>query len=106
MVTDTRTAAHDTKKETSMSSARITGFGLVVEDLPRSLAFYRELGEDVPEDDAHTPHAEAELANGGKMLWVTAEVVLGCVPDWKEPDGGHRIAAMGVLRPAHEVESQ
>lgn len=89
-----------------MSSARITGFGLVVEDLPRSLAFYRELGVDVPEVDAHTPHAEAELANRGKMLWDTVEVVRGFVPDWKAPDGGHRIALTVELDTPAEVDAE
>jgi hypothetical protein len=36
--------------------AQVDLIGLVVEDMGRSLAFYRELGLDVPDDAAERPH--------------------------------------------------
>lgn len=89
-----------------MSSARVAGVGLVVKDLPRSVAFYRELGVDVPEVDAHTPHVEAELGGGVKMLWDTIDVVRTFVPDWQEPQGGHRIALTVALETPAQVDAE
>ena len=43
---------------------RLDLIGLVVEDMGRSLAFYRELGIDLPEDGDRQPHVETTLPGG------------------------------------------
>jgi uncharacterized glyoxalase superfamily protein PhnB len=53
-----------------MSGARFNQVSLVVQDLHQSLAFYRRLGLDIPEDgiwaiDGHGHHARAEM--GGEV---------------------------------------
>ena len=42
-------------------TARLDIIGMVVEDMARSLAFYRRLGLDVPADADTEPHVEATL---------------------------------------------
>jgi catechol 2,3-dioxygenase-like lactoylglutathione lyase family enzyme len=65
--------------------------GLVVSDMARSLAFYRQLGVEVPEADDQ-PHVEAPIAEGVRLAFDTAETVRSYDPSWIEPaGGGHRI---------------
>ena len=49
--------------------AQLDLIGLVVEDMGRSLAFYRELGLDVPDDADQRPHVEAALPGGLRLAW-------------------------------------
>lgn len=72
--------------------AQLDLIGLVVEDMARSLAFYRLLGLDLPPDADGRPHAETVLAGGLRLAWDTVETVRSFDPDWKPPTGGHRIA--------------
>jgi hypothetical protein len=46
---------------------RLAFFGLVVSDIPKSLAFYRHLGLDIPQEADTKPHVDLELP-GGLML--------------------------------------
>jgi catechol 2,3-dioxygenase-like lactoylglutathione lyase family enzyme len=66
--------------------------GLVVEDMARSLAFYRELGLDIPADADGQPHVEVGLPGGMRLAWDTVETVRSFDPGWQGPSGGHRIA--------------
>ena len=43
---------------------QLAAFGVIVDNMPRSLAFYRELGVDLPSEADEQPHAEAALAGG------------------------------------------
>jgi uncharacterized glyoxalase superfamily protein PhnB len=72
--------------------AHLNLIGLVVEDMARSLAFYRLLGLDLPPEADGQPHAETTLAGGLRLAWDTVETVQSFDPDWKPPTGGHRIA--------------
>jgi catechol 2,3-dioxygenase-like lactoylglutathione lyase family enzyme len=47
--------------------AQLDLIGIVVEDMGRSLAFYRELGLDVPEDADDQPHAETPPSGGQRI---------------------------------------
>jgi catechol 2,3-dioxygenase-like lactoylglutathione lyase family enzyme len=72
--------------------ATFDAFGLVVDDMARSLAFYRELGLDLPADADAQPHVEHVLPGGLRLLWDTADVVRSFDPDWRPPaGGGHRL---------------
>ena len=72
-------------------TARFDAIGLVVDDMGRSLAFYRMLGLDIPADADAEPHVEATLPGGTRMLWDTVETVRSFDPDWTPPSGGQRI---------------
>lgn len=65
--------------------------GLVVEDMDRSLAFYRRLGLEVP-DGAGGPHAEIPLPGGLKLMLDTREEVQTFDPAWSTPRGGPAVA--------------
>ncbi len=81
--------------------ARLDLIGIVVEDMARSLAFYRHLGLDVPPEADQEPHVEAALPGGLRLAWDTVEVVRSFDPDWSPPRGGHRMGlAFRVETPA------
>ncbi|MBM7774871.1 catechol 2,3-dioxygenase-like lactoylglutathione lyase family enzyme [Actinokineospora baliensis] len=83
-----------------MTDARIAFFGLVVEDMARSLAFYRLAGLDLPAEADQEPHVEADLG-GVKLVWDTVGTIKSFDPDWTPPTGGHRVAiAFGLPDPA------
>ena len=65
--------------------------GMVVSDLPASLAFYRRLGLDLPADADTAPHVEVTLP-GLRIAWDTVETIRSFVPDWQQPEGRNRIA--------------
>lgn len=62
--------------------------GFVVEDIERSLAFYRLLGVPAP-SVPEGPHVEAVLPNGLRICWDTIDVVKSFMPNWETPTG-HR----------------
>jgi catechol 2,3-dioxygenase-like lactoylglutathione lyase family enzyme len=64
-------------------------FGIVVSDMPRSLAFYRKLGLDFPEGKENEGHVEAELSGGFRYALDTEEVMRSFDPEWQRPTGGH-----------------
>jgi catechol 2,3-dioxygenase-like lactoylglutathione lyase family enzyme len=66
--------------------------GLVVADMPTSLAFYRRLGLDIPAAADAEAHVEVALPNGLRLAWDTVEVIRGFDPEWTPPTGGHRVS--------------
>jgi catechol 2,3-dioxygenase-like lactoylglutathione lyase family enzyme len=80
---------------------RLNVFGLIVEDMARSLAFYRELGLEIPAEADREPHVEARLPGGFRLTWDTIETIRGFDPGWQPPTGSHRIGlAFEVDTPA------
>jgi uncharacterized glyoxalase superfamily protein PhnB len=77
--------------------------GIVVEDMERSLAFYRLLGVDVPESGE--AHVEATLPNGMRVGWDTVETIRSFDPDWEPPSGGQRIGLAFLCDSPGEVDS-
>lgn len=69
---------------------QLDAFGIVVDDMSASLAFYRLLGLQFPDGAASEGHVEAELAGGVRLMFDTVEVVRS-FSEWQPPDGGHRI---------------
>jgi catechol 2,3-dioxygenase-like lactoylglutathione lyase family enzyme len=69
---------------------RLDLIGIVVTDMARSLAFYRELGLDLPPEMDAEPHVETTLPGGLRMAWDTVEVIRSFDPDWQLPTG-HRM---------------
>ena len=65
---------------------------LVVADMARSLAFYRQLGLDIPAEADGEPHVHVELPGGMHLAFDTIETIKSFDPSWQPPSGGHRVA--------------
>ncbi|MBL3687086.1 glyoxalase [Leucobacter zeae] len=64
---------------------------IVTDDLPRSLAFYRALGLDLPEGLDDAPHVETTLPGGMTLAWDPVSTIRGFLPDFELPSGDNRI---------------
>jgi catechol 2,3-dioxygenase-like lactoylglutathione lyase family enzyme len=73
------------------SNPHLNLIGIVVEDMARSLAFYRQLGLDIPPDADTQPHTEAPLPGGMRLAWDTIDTVRSFDPGFEAPSGGARI---------------
>ena len=76
----------------TVAEGSLDAIGLIVQDLTRSVPFYRLLGVPFPkgaEDSAHG-HAEAQLAGGFRLLLDTEVGVLSFDPGWRPPSGEPR----------------
>lgn len=82
-------------------NAQFSAVELVVEDMARSLAFYRRLGLDLPADADQQPHVGVTLPGGLSVMWDTIETIRSFDPEWEPPNGGHRMAlAFQLASPA------
>ena len=79
--------------------------GLVASDLPRTLAFYRALGLDLPASADAEPHVEVTLPGGLRLAWDTVDVIRSSDPGWAPPTGGHRAALAFRCADAAEVDA-
>jgi catechol 2,3-dioxygenase-like lactoylglutathione lyase family enzyme len=81
--------------------AQLDVVGLVVKDMAKSLAFYRQLGLDIPPEADQESHVDLELPGGMRLSWDTVEVIRSFDPDWQPPSGQGRIGlAFRVDSPA------
>jgi uncharacterized glyoxalase superfamily protein PhnB len=71
--------------------AKLAALGVVAQDIPQSVRFYRELGIDVADPGAADDHHEATLPNGLRLMWDTLEMMRKLDPEWQQPQG-HPIA--------------
>jgi len=58
-------------------SPQLDAFGIVVSDMARSLAFYRELGLEFPEGSENEGHVEAQLSGGMRYMLDTEDIAAG-----------------------------
>lgn len=65
--------------------------GLVVADMPASLAFYRRLGLDLPAAADAEPHVEVTLPGGLRLAWDNEDTIKSFDPSWTAPANGHRM---------------
>lgn len=72
--------------------ARLDMIGLVVHDMARSLAFYRQLGLELPAEADSEPHVEVILPGGMRLAWDTIETIRSFDPSWTPPVGGPRVS--------------
>jgi catechol 2,3-dioxygenase-like lactoylglutathione lyase family enzyme len=69
----------------------LNAFGIVVTDMARSLAFYRQLGLDIPADADGQPHVDVAIGAGIRLMFDTVEVVRSFDASWQPPSGGNRM---------------
>lgn len=86
-------------------AVRFDLIGLVVEDMARSLAFYRQLGLDVPAEADSEGHVEATLPGGLRFAWDTHAVIRSFDPDFTPPTGEHAIGLAFLVDSPAEVDS-
>jgi uncharacterized glyoxalase superfamily protein PhnB len=65
-----------------------TALGFVATDLPRTLAFYRALGLDIPADADDAPHVEVVIDGGFTLMFDPPATIQSFDPDWTAPTGG------------------
>jgi catechol 2,3-dioxygenase-like lactoylglutathione lyase family enzyme len=68
-------------------TASLNAFGLVVEDMAATLAFYRELGLDIPPGAEDQPHVEVVLAGGVRLMFDPLAGAKEVEPQWVDPVG-------------------
>ncbi|MFL5982396.1 MAG: VOC family protein, partial [Gaiellaceae bacterium] len=67
-------------------SPQLDAFGIVVSDMARALAFYRNLGLEFPEGAESEGHVEAQLPGGMRYMLDREDVIASFDPEWKRPD--------------------
>ena len=65
-----------------------SAIGLVAADLQRTLAFYRALGLDIPDEADREPHVEVTLPGGMRILFDPESTIKSFDPDWAPPPAG------------------
>jgi catechol 2,3-dioxygenase-like lactoylglutathione lyase family enzyme len=76
---------------------RLDVIGMVVEDMGRALAFYRELGLEFPDGADEQGHVEARLPGGMRLALDTSDEIHKFDPDWKPATGGSGRIGFAVL---------
>lgn len=84
--------------------ARLDLIGLAVQDMARSLAFYRRLGLELPADADSEPHVETTLPSGLRLAWDTVETVRSFDPEWTAPSGSPRVGLAFLLDTPADVD--
>ena len=77
--------------------------GIVVEDIARSLAFYRLLGLAVEMPKGDEPYVETKV-NGYRISWNALEMVKKLEPGWTKPVG-HRMELAFLCDSPAEVDA-
>jgi catechol 2,3-dioxygenase-like lactoylglutathione lyase family enzyme len=70
---------------------RFDALGAVVADMGKTLAFYRRLGVEFPENADSEPHVESTLPGGLRLMFDTVDTVRSFDPDWSPPRGSQRV---------------
>ncbi|MFB8117011.1 VOC family protein [Streptomyces sp. NPDC056465] len=84
---------------------RLDAISVTTADLAASLAFYRRLGLDIPEDAGSAPHVEVALPGGQRLLWDTEDVVRSFDPGWTGSKGGERLGLAFLCDSPAEVDA-
>lgn len=82
--------------------AELNAIGIVASDLARSIAFYRLLGVDFPEEPEG--HIEARLPSGVRFMLDAEDVVRSFRPDWERAAGNQLALAFECGSPAEVDE--
>lgn len=82
---------------------RLDMIGVVCKDIAASIAFYRSLGVDLPEQP-DGPYVEANLPGGMRLSLNDVEMMKGIDADWQEPKG-HAISLAFLCDDAADVDA-
>jgi uncharacterized glyoxalase superfamily protein PhnB len=66
---------------------KLNAIGIVVSDMAASLAFYRQLGLDIPASADADAHAEVTLDGGMRLMFDTAETIKSFMPGYQKSSG-------------------
>lgn len=73
--------------------------GVIVADLPASLAFYRRLGLEIPAEADGAPHVEVNLPGGLRLAFDPESTIRSFDADWAGPPGGRITLAFACDSP-------
>src|SRR4051794_29613368 len=76
---------------------------LLVEDLPRSVAFYRRLGVTFPDDVDSRPSVVVDLGGGHRLVLSTS--FAPNVPDWRRGSGDGAVMLEFFVDSEHAVDA-
>lgn len=79
--------------------------GIVVSDMARSLAFYRELGLDIPTSADTEGHVEVTLPGGMRLGWDTEEVIASFDESFSPVPGAGRISLAFLCESPEAVDT-
>ena len=79
--------------------------GLLVEDMARSLAFYRRLGLDIPPEDDARLFVTLRMESGVTLFWDTV-FANTYDPTGERPAGGYRVMLEFFLEDAAAVDAK
>jgi catechol 2,3-dioxygenase-like lactoylglutathione lyase family enzyme len=77
---------------------------VVVQDMARSLAFYRRLGLEIPDGADGEQHVEAALPGGLKLAFDTVETIRSFDPSWTPATGSPRMGLAFACDSPAEVD--
>jgi predicted lactoylglutathione lyase len=86
-------------------SLELAMVGLVVEDMPTSLEFYRRLGVDIPQRADHEEFVMHRMDSGVTIFWDTV-FVKRYDPSREKPTGGYRIMLEFFLADNNAVDAK
>ncbi|MDZ4767737.1 MAG: VOC family protein [Chloroflexota bacterium] len=70
-----------------MTQPRLDVIGIIVRDMPSALAFYRQLGLDLPAEMDAQGHVDAFLPGGMRLSFDTHAVIRSFRPDFQPAEG-------------------
>ena len=88
-----------------MSKPQLDLVGIVVEDMSRSLAFYRHLGFELPDAADTEPHVEVTTPGGIRLAWDTEETIRSFDPEYEAPSGSPRIGLAFRMEAPADVDA-
>jgi len=80
------------------------GIGLTVADMAASLAFYRNLGLDIPADADSAPHAEVTVG-GMRLMFDTYDTIRSFDPKWTPASGDPKVGLAFACADPAEVDA-
>lgn len=84
---------------------RLDLIGIITADLARSLAFYRKLGLDIPEQDPASPHVEVTLPGGLRLAWDSVATIVSFDPEFTPGTGRPPVALAFRLDSPADVDA-
>ena len=74
-----------------MATPQLGVLGIVVADMARSLAFYRQLGFAIPPEADAQPHVEVALPGGLQLVWDSVDMIRSFDADYVAASGSGRV---------------